>query len=144
MKAKTTKKKAVKVGVKNRKKGPPKAKKPIRKGAKHGTTPKKSTISRAKSMRVSKTTFSSVKKKTTKAKKLAPIVPNHYEVSQLIKAILELGQKYGTVINITFIKDQLNNVTYSEDALNFAINRMRNRGLIVQIDKDTIEITAGE
>lgn len=144
MKAKTTKGRAVKAGVKNRKKGPPKAKKPLKKGAKQRTKPIKSINSKAKSKRVSKATFSSVKKKTTKAKKVTPIIPNHYEVSQLIKAILELGKEYGTVINITFIKEQLNNVAYSEDALDFAINRMKNRGLIVQIDKDTIEITTGE
>ena len=147
MKAKKPLKKAVKTGVKNRKKGPPKAKKPLKKEAKQRIKPKKSTNSLAKGVKIkinSNKSFSSVKKKTTNLKKTEYITPNHYEVSQLIKAILDLGQEYGKVINITFIKEQLNDITYSEEALNFAINRMKNRGLIVQIDKDTIEITTGE
>lgn len=147
MKAKKPLKKYVKTGVKNRKKGGPEVKKPLKKEAKQRTKPKKSTTFRAKGIKTkinSKKSFSSVKKKTTNLKKVEHVILNHYEVSQLIKAILDLGQEYGKVINITFIKEQLNDMTYSEEALNFAINRMKNRGLIVQIDKDTIEITTGE
>ncbi|HOI19065.1 MAG TPA: hypothetical protein PLX15_04355 [Candidatus Woesearchaeota archaeon] len=147
MKPKKPLKKTVKIGVKNRKKGPPKVRKPLKKEAKHKTLSKKSAVSNAKSANSKsglKKGFSSVKKKTTNPKKIEHIIPNHHEISQLIKAILDLGQEYGRVINITFIKDQLNDTTYSQEALDFALNRMKNRGLVVQIDKDTIEITSGE